>query len=42
MTIIISIIISCTIAGLIGYFWGKGIDHMKENHPDYNGEDFLN
>jgi len=21
--------------------WVRGIDHMKENHPDYKGEDFL-
>ena len=23
------------------YFWVCGIDYMKENHPDYKGEDFL-
>jgi len=39
---IISIIISCTFAGIIGYFWSKGFDNMKENHPDYKGDDFLN
>jgi hypothetical protein len=22
--------------------WVNGIDYMKENHPDYKGEDFLN
>ena len=22
--------------------WIVGIDHMKKNHPDYKGEDFLN
>jgi len=22
--------------------WIAGIDHMKKNHPDYKGEDFLN
>lgn len=27
---------------LISYFWVRGIDFMKENHPDYKGEDFLN
>jgi len=36
------ILISIVIAGVIGYFWGKGFDHMKKNHPDYNGDDFLN
>ena len=28
--------------GLISYSWVRGIDYMKENHPDYKGEDFLN
>ena len=27
---------------LLSWAWVKGIDHMKENHPDYKGEDFLN
>jgi hypothetical protein len=22
--------------------WIKGIDYMKENHPDYKGDDWLN
>jgi hypothetical protein len=22
--------------------WGRHIDWMNENHPDYKGEDFLN
>lgn len=26
---------------LLSWAWVKGIDHMKENHPDYKGEDFL-
>jgi hypothetical protein len=33
------IILSC---GLISWSWVKGIDYMKENHPDYKGDDFLN
>jgi hypothetical protein len=33
------IILSC---GLISWSWVKGIDYMKENHPDYEGDDFLN
>ena len=24
------------------YLWVNGIDHMKDNYPDYKGEDFLN
>ena len=30
------------IVAIISYFWVRGIDYMKENHPDYKGEDFLN
>ncbi len=29
-------------AGCISWAWVRGIDYMKENHPDYKGEDFLN
>jgi len=25
----------------LSWSWVKGIDYMKENHPDYKGEDFL-
>ena len=27
---------------LISWSWVRGIDYMKENHPDYMGDDFLN
>jgi len=27
---------------LISWSWVKGIDYMKENHPEYKGDDFLN
>lgn len=37
---IIAIIIF--ISTLIAYIWVRGIDYMKEHHPDYKGEDFLN
>ena len=30
------------IVGFISWRWVKAIDYMKENHPDYKGEDFLN
>jgi hypothetical protein len=33
------IVLSC---GLLAWGWVRGIDYMKENHPDYKGEDFLN
>ena len=29
------------VVAIISYFWVQGIDFMKENHPDYKGEDFL-
>jgi len=29
------------VIAIISYFWVQGIDYMKENHPDYKGEDFL-
>jgi hypothetical protein len=35
----------CCIAGiavfLTVFLWVSGIDYMKENYPDYKGEDFL-
>jgi hypothetical protein len=27
--------------GFLSWSWVKGIDYMRENHPDYKGEDFL-
>ena len=35
------IIVLLIVITLISIFWVKGIDHMLENHPGYNGEDFL-
>ncbi len=29
------------VVGIISYLWVRGIDYMKENHPNYKGEDFL-
>lgn len=42
MGYIVGIGISFILAGIVSYFWVRGIDFMKENHPDYKGEDFLN
>lgn len=28
--------------GILSWSWVKGIDYMRENHPDYKGEDWLN
>ena len=27
--------------GIISWLWVRGIDYMKNNHPNYKGEDFL-
>jgi len=37
----IAILIVICIAALISWVWVKGIDNMKNNHPDYKGKDFL-
>lgn len=28
------------VTGIISMLWVDGIDYMKENHPDYKGDDF--
>jgi hypothetical protein len=30
------------ISAIISYLWVRGIDKMKNEHPDYKGDDFLN
>jgi len=30
------------VVAIISWRWVVGIDYMKENHPDYKGEDWLN
>jgi hypothetical protein len=40
MIIILSIMVVFVV--ILSYVWAKGIDNMKENHPDYKGEEFLN
>jgi hypothetical protein len=39
---VVAIVISFTIATIVTLFWVDGIDKMKQNHPDYKGEDWLN
>jgi len=41
MGIVIGIVGSFILAAMVVIFWVRGIDYMKENHPDYKGEDFL-
>lgn len=30
------------VTAVISYLWVRGIDNMKNKHPDYKGDDFLN
>ena len=34
-------ILMVAVVVIISYLWVRGIDYMKENHPDYKGDDFL-
>jgi hypothetical protein len=36
------IIFTIAIAASLVWLWVGGIDYMKQNHPDYKGEDFFN
>ena len=29
------------VVAIISYLWVLGIDYMKENHPDYKGDDLF-
>jgi hypothetical protein len=29
------------VVAIISYLWVRGIDYMKENYPDYKGEDLF-
>lgn len=37
----IGFIITLIIVVPLAILWVKGIDYMKENHPDYKGEDLF-
>jgi hypothetical protein len=37
----IGILITAVVSVIVGILLVNGIDNMKENHPDYKGEDFL-
>ena len=41
MGLLIGIGGSCILAAIVSFFWVRGIDYMKENHPDYKGEDLF-
>jgi len=37
----VGIIITILISVVISILWANGISKMKEEHPDYKGDDFL-
>jgi hypothetical protein len=41
MGILIGIGCSVLLASFCAFFWVRSIDYMKENHPDYKGEEFF-
>ena len=41
MGILIGIGGSFIMAAIVALFWVRGIDYMKENHPDYKGGDLF-
>lgn len=36
------LLISFIVAFVVGILWVHSIDKMKKDHPDYDGDDFLN
>ena len=32
---------SFALATIVAFFWVRGINHMKENHPNYKGGDLF-
>jgi len=34
-------ILMVTFIAILAWVWIKGIDEMSKNHPDYEGDDFL-
>ena len=36
------IVLSIAVVSLVAIAWASGIDMMKQQHPEYKGEDFLN
>jgi len=39
MVLVIVLVVAS--AALVSWRWVRGIDYMKENHPDYKGEDLF-
>jgi len=41
MGLLIGIGGSALLAAIVSFFWVRGIDHMKDNHPDYEADDLF-
>ena len=41
MGILIGIGGSFILAAIVSFFWVRGIDYMKEKHPDYKGDELF-
>jgi hypothetical protein len=41
MGLLIGIGGSFILATIVAFFWVRGIDYMKENHPNYRGNEFF-
>jgi len=41
MGYVVGIVGSFIMASIVTFFWVRGIDHMKENHSDYKGDDLF-
>ena len=41
MGLLIGIGGSFVLAAIVATFWVRGIDYMKENHPDYKGDELF-
>ena len=41
MGLLIGIGGSFVLAAIVAFFWVRGIDYMKENHPDYKGDELF-
>ena len=39
MVLVIVLVVAS--AALVSWRWVRGIDYMKENHPDYKGDDLF-
>lgn len=42
MKIMLVVLLVIIVAGLVAWKWVNNLDFMIENHPDYDGDDFLN